>query len=175
MNAKEVIPVSKKIKEEWMPVSRKGLRYQYQVSNKGNVRKLNNDGSVNMNLKNWIVVNSETGQKDCCVMLEYTNSFESTSVAELVACAFMGANPGCVVDHVNNHVSVNTVGNLKVVKDGKPLNPSSSKCFNELTGEVYSSLRNAAQRTGLSRDRITRMCKQGKGEYNGYRIRFMTS
>lgn len=162
-------------KETWKKVERRNVLPVYSVSDKGSVTKTDKKTGSEFLIKKWIV--STRHGKDCCVVLETEESFETVPVSELVACAFMGMRQGCLMSHKNNHVDNNGVGNLVLVHDGPEESPASAiksgmKCVDINSGTEYSSLRDAAAKTGLPRSRVTKMVKSGEGESNGYAIRY---
>ena len=127
-----------KEKEIWKDVP--GYEGYYKVSNMGNVISLNrtitcSDGSVRFIKERSIGAVRDNGYR--CVSLSKDNISKSTTVAQVVAVAFLNHKPDghtLVVDHINGKRTDDRARNLRIVTNRE----NNSSCYRSDRGRLSS-------------------------------------
>lgn len=159
----------------WKDVTMKNVLPMYEVSSFGEVRvKSNEIGKVYKNKVSWNVKTSK-GMRTC-VVLELScpdRSYRTTPIEDIVAHEFFPVKEGSktVVYHRDGNVDNNRVDNLIVKQVGR--GNESRQCIDLISGETFSSMRDAASRCGLSRSAVSDMVHGKKDEVDGYKIRYV--
>lgn len=168
--------------EEWKPIN--GFEGLYEASNLGRIRSLKRTTTKGKVLKQY--VNPRNGY--CYVGLYKCNKSITKRVHKLVYSAFYGWEWGDkydkshTIDHIDGDKTNNRIDNLEVCTQSENqlrafkngLNPVVTKPVIDLTtGEVFQSVKDAAESVGGMRGSvITRACQGLRSHYRNHKFAY---
>ena len=159
--------------EVWRKVSYADVLPVYEVSNRGNVRRVDDPNCEYWQLAEYYV--NVKQDKRCCVVLDTTSGkFKSVEVAKLVALAFVdNLSYNFEVSHKDGNEFNNVPSNLVVSVSDKPVVNGSKRVVELNSWRQFDSISAAAKELGISTRSIGRMVHGERDEVSGYRVRFV--
>lgn len=159
--------------EVWRKVSYTDVLPVYEVSNRGNVRRVDDPDCEYWQLAEYYV--NVDMDKRCCVVLDTTSGkFKSVEVAKLVALAFVdNLSYDFEVSHKDGNKFNNVPSNLVVSVSEKPVVNGSKRVVELNSGREFDSISAAAKELGISTRSIGRMVHGERDEVSGYKVRFV--
>lgn len=159
--------------EVWRKVSYADVLPVYEVSNRGNVRRVDDPNCEYWQLAEYYV--NVDKDKRCCVVLDtVSGKFKSVEVAKLVALAFVdNLSYDFEVSHKDGNEFNNVPSNLVVTVTEKPVVNGSKRVVEINSGRQFDSISAAAKELGISTRSIGRMVHGERDEVSGYKVRFV--